>query len=66
MSLMNSADKISLFVLCAAFLGGVIMSYRGMNGTSDFLVFGGWLIALIAVGIGAAWLVIGQNPFAMF
>ena len=63
---MNGADKVSLFVLCAAFLGGVIMSYRGMNGTSDSLVFGGWLIALVAVGIGAAWLIIGQNPFAMF
>ena len=26
----------------------------------------GWLIALIAVGIGAAWVIIGQNPFTMF
>jgi hypothetical protein len=63
---MNGPDKISLFVLCACFLGGVVMSYRGMNGAGDSLVFGGWLIALIAVGIGAAWAIIGQNPLAMF
>jgi hypothetical protein len=63
---MNGVNKISLFVLCASFLGGVVMAYRGMNGTSDSLVFGGWLIALIAVGIGAAWVIIGQNPFTMF
>jgi len=48
---MNGVDKISLFALCAAFLGGAVMAYRGMNGTSDSLVFGGWLITLIAVGI---------------
>ena len=63
---MNGVDKISLFALCVAFLGGAVMAYRGMNGTSDSLVFGGWLITLIAVGIGAAWVIIGQNPFAMF
>ena len=61
---MNGVNKISLFVLCASFLGGVVMAYRGMNGTSDSLVFGE-LIALIAVGIGAAWVIIGQNPFTM-
>jgi len=53
-------------MLCAAFLGGVIMSYRGRNGASDSLMFGGWLIAMIAVGIGGAWAIIGQNPVAMF
>jgi hypothetical protein len=37
------------------------MPYRGMNGTGDSLVFGGWQIALIAVGIGAAWAIIGQT-----
>jgi hypothetical protein len=31
---MSGVNKISLFVLCASFLGGVVMSYRGMNVTS--------------------------------
>ena len=47
---MNGADKVSLFVLCAAFLGGVIMSYRGMNGTSE--LSGVWRLADCA---GRSW-----------
>ena len=55
-----------MLTLCAAFLSGAIMSYRGMNGVSDTLVFSGLVVALLAVGFGAVWIVIGQNPLAIF
>jgi hypothetical protein len=63
---MNGLDQGTLIVLCAGFLGGMTTSYKGVKGTSDSLVFFGWLIALVAVGIGAAWVFIGQNPIADF
>ena len=31
---MNGTDEVTLFVLCAAFLGGAGMAYRG-SGNSD-------------------------------
>jgi hypothetical protein len=63
---MSSVDRVTLLTLCAAFLSGAIMSYRGMNGVSDTLVFSGLVVALLAVGFGAVWIVIGQNPLAIF
>jgi hypothetical protein len=63
---MNGLDQATLIVLCAAFLGGMTISYRGMKNKSDSFVFFGWLIALAAVGIGAAWVSIGHNPIANF
>jgi hypothetical protein len=51
---MNGFDQATLIVLCAGFLGGVTISYKGMKSKSDSLAFFGWLIALVAVGIGAA------------
>ena len=63
---MSGVDKVTLLTLCAAFLSGAIMSYRGMNGVSDTLVFSGLVVALLAVGFGAVWIVIGQNPLAIF
>jgi hypothetical protein len=63
---MNGTDKVTLFVLCAAVLGSAGMAYRGRGGYSDSLVLGGWLIALAAVLIGAAWIIAGQNPLALF
>jgi hypothetical protein len=63
---MNGLDQGTLIVLCAGFLGGVTISYRGMKGKSDSIAFLGWLIALVAVGIGAAWVFIGHNPIANF
>jgi hypothetical protein len=33
---------------------------------SDTLVFSGLVVALLAVGFGAVWIVIGQNPLAIF
>jgi hypothetical protein len=63
---MNGTDKVTLFVLSAAVLGGAGMAYRGRNGNSDALVLSGCLIALVAVLIGVAWIVTGQNPLALF
>jgi hypothetical protein len=63
---MSSVDRVTLLTLCAAFLSGAIMSYRGMNGVSDTLVFSGLVLALLAFGFGAVWIVIGQNPLAIF
>lgn len=63
---MNGLDQATLIVLCAGFLGGMAISYRGMKSKSDLFVFFGWLIALVAVGIGAAWVFIGHNPIANF
>ena len=37
---MSGVNNTSLFVLCASFLGGVVMSYKGMNGTNDSLMLG--------------------------
>ena len=39
-SVMSGVNNTSLFVLCASFLGGVVMSYKGMNGTNDSLMLG--------------------------
>jgi hypothetical protein len=61
---MNGLDQATLIVLCVGFLGGVTTSYRGMKGKSDSLVFLGWLIALVSVVIGAAWIFLGHNPIA--
>jgi hypothetical protein len=63
---MSSVDRVTLLTLCAVFLSGATMSYRGMNGVSDTLVFSGLVVALLAVGFGAVWIVIGQNPLAIF
>jgi hypothetical protein len=63
---MSSVDRVTLLTLCAAFLSGAIVSYRGMNSVSDTLVFSGLVVALLAVGFGAVWIVIGQNPLAIF
>jgi hypothetical protein len=62
----NGTDNVALFVLCAAALGGAGMVYRARNGNSDALVLGGSLIALVAVLIGVAWIIVGQNPLALF
>jgi hypothetical protein len=63
---MNGTDKVTLFVLSAAVLGGAGMVYRGRNGKSDALVLSGCLIALATVLIGVAWIITGQNPLAPF
>jgi hypothetical protein len=63
---MSTVDRVTLLTLCAAFLSRAILSYRGMNGVSDTLVFSGLVVALLAVGLGAVWIVIGQNPLAIF
>jgi len=56
------ASLVTLFVLCAALIAAAAMAYGGINRNSDTLTFGGWLIALVVVGIAAAWLITGQNP----
>jgi hypothetical protein len=33
---------------------------------NDTLVFSGLVVALLAVGFGAIWIVIGQNPLIIF
>ena len=64
---MSGIDKVTLLdVFLPTFLSGATMSYRGMNGMSDTLVFSGLVVALLAVGFGAVWIVIGQNPLAIF
>ena len=63
---MNSIDRVTLFVLCALLFAAAVMAYRGMNRNNDSLAFGGWLIAIAAAGIAAAWFIIGQNPLARF
>jgi hypothetical protein len=62
----SSIDEVTLLALCTAFLSGVIMSYRGINGMNDTLVFSGLVVALLAVGFGAIWIVVGQNPLIIF
>lgn len=57
-----SPDKGLLFVLYVAFLGGAILSLKGLYGGSDLMFFGGWLIGAIAVGIGTFWVILGHNP----
>ncbi len=63
---MNSANRVTLLVLCVVLVAGAVVVYRGMSRNNDSLTFGGWLIALAAIGIAVAWLNIGQNPLARF
>jgi drug/metabolite transporter (DMT)-like permease len=63
---MNSANRVTLLVLCAVLVAGAVLVYRGVSRNSDSLTFGGWLITLAAIGIAAVWLIIGQNPLMRF
>ena len=56
-------DVALAFILCGVIAGGVFLAFKGLDGGSDRMLFGGWLAAVTAVCIGTVWIIVGHLPF---
>ena len=52
------------FILCGIFTCGLICSFKGLDGGSDWMLFGGWLAAAISAVIATVWIIAGHLPLA--
>ncbi len=56
-------EKCLAFMLGALALGGFIICIKGIYSFNDWLIFGGWIIAAVAVALGTIWIIVGHFPF---